>query len=116
MIELSRNKLRLHRKKRIESKIRGADKKPRLSVFRSLKNLYVQVINDKNSKTLVSVRLKEIKKAKNDVAGARELGKLIAKKCLEKNISEVVFDRSGYKYHGKVKAMADGAREGGLKF
>lgn len=116
MTKLSRNKLRLHRKKRIEAKIRGAAKRPRLCVFRSLKSIYAQIIDDENGKTLVSAGLREIKKAKNDIAGAKEIGKLIAKKCLDKKISEIVFDRSGYKYHGKVKAIADGAREGGLKF
>lgn len=115
-MKISRNNLRLHRKRRIEAKIRGTAKRPRLSVFRSLKNLYTQVINDENGKTLVAAGLQEIKKSKNDIARAKEVGKLLAKKCLEKKISEVVFDRSGYKYHGKVKAVADGAREGGLKF
>jgi large subunit ribosomal protein L18 len=112
----SRNNLRLHRKRRIEAKIRGKAQRPRLSIFRSLKSLYAQVINDESGKTLVAAGLSEIKKTKNDIAGAKEIGKLIAKKCLEKKIVEVVFDRSGYKYHGKVKAVADGAREGGLKF
>jgi len=116
MDKVSRNNLRLHRKRRIEAKIRGTAKRPRLSVFRSLKSIYAQVINDENGKTLVSASLQEIKKTKNDISGAKEIGKLIAKKCLEKKISEVVFDRSGYKYHGKVKAVADGAREGRLKF
>ena len=116
MDKVSRNNLRLHRKRRIEAKIRGTAKRPRLSVFRSLKSLYAQVIDDENGKTLVSAGLPEIKKAKDDIAGAKEIGKLVAKKCSEKKISEVVFDRSGYKYHGKVKAVADGAREGGLKF
>ncbi|MFA4817582.1 MAG: 50S ribosomal protein L18 [Parcubacteria group bacterium] len=116
MNKTSRNNLRLHRKRRIEAKIRGTAKRPRLSVFRSLKSLYAQVIDDENGKTLVSANLQEIKKTKNDISGAKEIGKLVAKKCVEKKISEVVFDRSGYKYHGKVKAVADGAREGGLKF
>lgn len=116
MAKVSRNKLRLHRKRRISSKIRGTSIKPRVCVFRSLKSLYAQVIDDENGKTLVSTGLREIKKTKNDISGAKEIGKLIAKKCLEKKISEAVFDRSGYKYHGKVKAVADGAREGGLKF
>ena len=66
--------------------------------------------------TLAAISLKEIKKAKNNIAGAKVAGETLAKKCLEKIISEVVFDRSGYKYHGKVKALAEGAREGGLKF
>ena len=116
MDKVSRNNLRLHRKRRIEAKIRGTAKRPRLAVFRSLKSLYAQVIDDENGKSLVAAGLKEIKKTKNDIVGAKEIGKLIAKKCADRKISEVVFDRSGYKYHGKVKAVADGAREGGLKF
>lgn len=116
MVKISRNKLRLHRKKRIKAKIRGTAKRPRLCVFRSLKSLYAQIIDDESGKTLVSAGLQEVKKTKNNISGAKEMGKLIAKKCLDKKISEVVFDRSGYKYHGKVKAVADGAREGGLKF
>jgi large subunit ribosomal protein L18 len=112
----SRNKLRLHRKKRIRAKIQGTSKMPRLSVFKSLKGISAQVINDAKGNTLVFGSLKEIKKAKNDLEGAKNVGTLIAKKCLEKKISEVVYDRSGYKYHGKIKALAEGAREGGLKF
>lgn len=85
-------------------------------MFRSNKSIYVQIIDDVKRKTLVAAKMAEIKKAKNDVGGAKELGKLIAKKCQEAKISEIVFDRGGYKYHGKVKALAEGAREGGLKF
>lgn len=115
MKKLSRNKLRLQRKRRITAKIKGTEERPRLSVFRSLKGIQVQVINDDKGKTLASASLKELK-AKNDVNGARDLGKLIAKKSLGKKIESIVFDRGGYKYHGKVKALAEGAREGGLKF
>jgi large subunit ribosomal protein L18 len=115
-MNMSRNQLRTQRRKRIQVKIRGTAKRPRLSVFRSLKNIYVQLIDDAKGKTLVSARLSEIKKIKNDISGAKELGKLIAKKCKEAKINEVVFDRGGYKYHGRVKALADGAREGRLKF
>ena len=112
---LSQNQKRLHRKSRIRAKVSGTAKVPRLSVFRSLRNLRCQAINDELGKTLVSCQLSEIK-VKNDVAGAVLLGKMMAKKCLEKKIEKVVFDRSGYKYHGKIKALASGAREGGLKF
>lgn len=115
-MKTTRNLKRIHRKRRITAKISGTAKRPRLSVFRSLKNIYIQLIDDTKGKTLVSARLSEIKKVKNDASGAKELGELIAKKCKEVKISEVVFDRGGYKYHGKVKALADGAREGGLKF
>lgn len=95
--------------------ISGSKERPRLCIFVSLKDIYVQAIDDKNGKTLVSADLKEAK-AKNNIEGATKLGKLMAKKCLDKKVSEVVFDRGGRKYHGKVKSFADGAREGGLKF
>ena len=107
--------LRLQRKKRIRAKINGTKNIPRLCVFKSLTRIYVQVINDEKGETLAAANSREAK-TKNDMAGAKEAGKLIAKKCLDKKISKVVFDRSGYKYHGKVKALAEGAREGGLKF
>jgi large subunit ribosomal protein L18 len=112
---INKNKLRLHRKKRVRAKVSGTAKIPRLSVFRSLRGLYAQIIDDQKGKTLVSAKLSETKK-KNDVSGAKELGKLVAKKCVAKKIEKIVFDRSGYKYHGKIKSLAEGAREGGLKF
>ena len=113
----SRNKLRLKRKRRVRAKIFGTAKKPRLSVFRSLKGVYAQIIDDEKGKTLAAVSLKEIsaKPKKNNVKNAGEIGKLIAQKCAKIKISEVVFDRGGYKYHGKIKALADGARKEGLK-
>ncbi|HPN96723.1 MAG TPA: 50S ribosomal protein L18 [Candidatus Moranbacteria bacterium] len=111
----SRNNLRLQRKKRIRAKVFGSEKKPRLCVFKSLKRLEVQIINDDNGKTILHLDTIKIK-AKNDAEGARKLGNKIAAACLEKKIEEIVFDRAGYKYHGKVKSLADGAREGGLKF
>ena len=112
---ISRNNLRLQRKKRIRAKVSGTAKIPRLCVFRSLKGIYAQAINDDMGVILISSKLKDAK-AKNDIEGAKKVGMDIAKKCVEKKIIQVVFDRSGYKYHGKVKALADGAREGGLKF
>ena len=115
MSKISKNKLRLQRKKRVRAKIAGTADIPRLCVFRSLGAVYAQVIDDSAGKTLVFADTK-MAQAKNDVAGAREVGKLVAKKCLEQKIAKVVFDRSGYRYHGKIKAVADGAREGGLKF
>jgi len=111
----SRNNLRLHRKRRIRSKISGTAKRPRLCVFRSQKRIEVQVVDDTKGMTLVHVDNKMVK-ANNDLAGAATVGKETAKRCVGKKISEVVFDRGGYKFHGKVKALADGAREGGLKF
>ena len=115
MVKADRNKLRLQRKRRITMKIKGKVKMPRLSVFKSLKGIYVQVINDEKGIVLASASVKKAK-AKNDVAGAKKVGELIAKECLAKKIDKIVFDRSGYKYHGKIKALAEGARAGGLKF
>lgn len=113
---------RAQRHKRVRAKIRGSKEKPRLSVFRSNKGLYLQLIDDDTGVTLVSADSKEIKKVvSKDKQGKKEalsfaLGKLIANKAKDKKIKEVVFDRGGYKYHGRVKAVADGAREEGLKF
>ena len=115
-MEKSRNKLRIHRKRRVQAKVRGVAEKPRLCVFKSSKNISAQVIDDKKRKTLVFVGLKEIKNTKCNLEGSRKLGELLAKKCLDNKIVEVVFDRNGYNYHGNLKALADGAREKGLKF
>ncbi len=112
---MDRNSLRLRRKKRIRVKISGTGQCPRLAVFRSNKNIYAQVVNDENGTILVAVDLKKIKE-KNTVIGAKAAGKKIGELCLKINIKKVVFDRGGYKYHGKVKALAEGAREAGLKF
>lgn len=107
---------------RIRRKIHGTTNRPRLAVFRSIKHAYAQIIDDTTGKTIVSVsslskELREdIKKAKNPLERYKIVGVAAAKKALEKNIKEVVFDRSGYLFHGRVKALADGAREGGLKF
>lgn len=114
-MKTSRNKLRVHRKRRIAAKVRGTGSIPRLAVFRSLKDFKAQVIDDVKGITLVAVSVAEIKN-NNDVAGAAAAGEVLAKKCSAKKIAEVVFDRAGYKYHGKVKAFAEGARKGGLKF
>lgn len=114
-MKLSKNKTRLHRNRRVRAKVSGTSEKPRLSIFKSLKSMYLQVIDDTVGKTIVSARLAETK-AKNDVNGAEKLGELIAKKCQVKKIEQIVFDRSGFRYHGKIKAVAEGARKGGLKF
>lgn len=109
---------RERRKKRVRAKIFGTKERPRLSVFRSNKHIYCQLIDDEKGHTLLSasdLELKEISE-KNRLKIAFEVGKLIAKKALEKNIQKVVFDRGPYKYHGRVKALAEGARAGGLKF
>ena len=105
---------------RIRKKINGTAETPRLAVYRSNKQIYVQVVDDLNGVTLLSAGSKEKEIA--DQAGikkfeqAKLVGKLLATKCKEKGIEKVVFDRSGYKYHGRVKSLADAAREGGLKF
>ena len=109
---------KLRRQKRVRAKIQGSQQKPRLSVFRSNKFIYVQAIDDENQKTIVAVsekELKETEKAKK-TDRAFELGKLLAKKVLSKKITEAVFDRGSYRYHGRVQKIAEGLREGGLKF
>lgn len=105
-------------KHRVRKKVDGTAERPRLSVFRSNKGIYCQVIDDGENVTLVSASTNEkaASHTGNKSEQAKEVGKLIAKRALEKNIETVVFDRSGYLYHGRVKALADGAREGGLKF
>ncbi len=108
---------RERRHKRIRAKIAGTAEKPRFSVFRSNRGMYLQLIDDVRGQTLVSAHSKEITaKVEGKVGLATELGKLLASKAVAKKISTVVFDKSFYKYHGRVKAVADGAREGGLKF
>jgi large subunit ribosomal protein L18 len=121
---------RNRRRARIKAKIKGTKGCPRLSLFKSNKELYLQLIDDIDGKTLISAHSKEIKdvnfdeKDKNNkkeiisrkVNIGHELGKLIAQKAISKKIERVVFDRGGYRYHGRVKAVANGAREGGLKF
>lgn len=104
------------RKKRVRAKIFGSKIRPRLSVFRSLKHLSVQLIDDNKGVTLASVKDQEIKKKGKKIDLAFEIGELIAAKAIKAGIKEIVFDRSGYQYHGRVKAVAEGARKGGLKF
>ncbi|MDO8572107.1 MAG: 50S ribosomal protein L18 [bacterium] len=110
---------RILRKKRIRAKVSGTALRPRLSVFRGAKSMFVQLIDDGKSVTLASVSEKELtadQKKKPKAERAHVLGGLLAKKAKEKGIVAVVFDRGGSKYHGRVKAVADGAREGGLAF
>ena len=117
MKNIVKNQLKQRRKKRIRAKVFGTAKRPRLNVFRSLNYITAQVIDDQSGKTLVSASDKDLKTkkaAKTD--RAKEVGKEIAKKALAKDIKEVVFDRAGYKYHGRVKILAEAAREAGLKF
>ena len=108
---------RLRIRRGIRNKISGTSERPRLSVFRSNKNIYAQIIDDLSGKTIVSVSSAKVEgQVDNKVAASVEVGKAIAKLAMEKGITSVVFDRSGYLYHGRVKSLADGAREAGLKF
>ncbi len=107
---------KLRRRNRIRAKIKGDAKRPRLSVFKSNRTIYAQLIDDTIGKTLVSASAKEIKGKVNKTSASFELGKLLASKALLKKIEQVVFDRAGNKYHGRIKALADGARQAGLKF
>lgn len=104
------------RKARVRAKVIGSAARPRLSVFRSTNNIYVQLIDDAAGKTLASASSKEITSKSNKVDLAAEVGKLAAKKAQEAGITEVVFDRGGNRYHGRIKSLADAAREAGLKF
>ena len=105
------------RARRVRSRIFGTAKIPRMSVYKSLKQIYVQLIDDSTGKTIVSVSSKEIKDQKGKKADiAFEVGQLAAKKAQEKKIKKVIFDKGSSKYHGRVKAVADGARKGGLEF
>ena len=112
---------RLRRKRRIRKKVLGTGERPRLSVFRSARHIYVQVIDDEQGRTLVEASTKA-KELTEELSGlkkkdrAKKVGALVARKCLDKGIEKVVFDRNGYVYHGRVAALADGAREAGLKF
>lgn len=106
----------LQRKKRVRAKIAGTKDIPRLSVFRSNKYIYAQLIDDESQKTLVSASSPEVKEKKVKMEVAEIVGETLAKKALKKKIKKVVFDRSGYKYHGRVAALAEGARKGGLEF
>ncbi|HCI03845.1 MAG: 50S ribosomal protein L18 [Candidatus Peribacteraceae bacterium] len=106
---------RLRRKNRIRSKVSGTAECPRMSVYRSMTRITVQLIDDTSGKTVLQASTKEAK-AKPNSDGAKKLGELIAKKARTKKISEIVFDRNAYAYHGRVKALADAARDGGLKF
>lgn len=115
------NVARLRKHLRVRKKIKGTSERPRLNVFRSLKQIYAQVIDDTTGTTLVSAStIDEALKGKVSHGGnkdaAKEVGKLLAQKALDKGIKQVVFDRGGYIYHGRVKELADAAREAGLEF
>jgi large subunit ribosomal protein L18 len=116
------NNSRLRSKTRIRNKISGTPEMPRLTVYRSLNHVYAQIIDDTTGSTLVSASTKskelvdEVKNSKGKISKGKLVGSLVAKKALEKKISSVVFDRNGYRYHGRIQAIAEGAREAGLKF
>jgi len=118
MIKLiDKNIARVRKHERVRAKVSGTSERPRLSVYRSNKNIAVQVIDDVKGVTLVASSSESLKlKNGNNIEGAKLVGADIAKKCLEKKIKEVVFDRGGYVYHGRVMALAEAAREAGLKF
>jgi large subunit ribosomal protein L18 len=112
-----RNQIRQRIHDRIRAKMHGTSERPRLNVYRSLNHIYVQVIDDSQGVTLVSASTVAAKiKTSGNVAAAKEIGKLVAERAQEKGIKRVVFDRGGYLYHGRIKALADAAREAGLEF
>ncbi len=113
---------RLRRKIRVRKRVHGTPQRPRLSVYKSLKHIYAQIIDDTQGKTLAAASSldPELKTKLENISGkievARLVGQLVAQRALDKGIKKVVFDRGGFKYHGRVKAVADGAREAGLEF
>lgn len=120
---IKKTRLQKHKKRfRVRKKFWGTAERPRMTVYRSLNQIYVQMVDDNTGATVVSASTiskeiaDEVKKAKTKVEKSKIVGSLAAKKALEKGIQSVVFDRNVYRYHGRVKAVADGAREGGLKF
>src|SRR6201992_1919818 len=115
-----RNVIRKRVHERIGARMSGTSERPRLNVYRSLNHIYTQIIDDATGTTIASAstvsKKGEGKKAGGNVAAAEEVGKLIAERAKEKGVKKVVFDRGGYLYHGRIKALADAAREGGLEF
>ncbi|MGH7803194.1 MAG: 50S ribosomal protein L18 [Candidatus Binatia bacterium] len=121
MVGQPKSILRKQRQQRVRQTVRGSGARPRLSVFRSAKHIYVQVVSDEANRTLaaastLSAEIKDAVKKSGNVEAAKAVGALIARRCLEQSIKSVVFDRNGFLYHGRVKALADAAREGGLQF
>jgi large subunit ribosomal protein L18 len=112
-----RNVIRQRVHDRIREKMQGTAERPRLNVYRSLNHIYVQVIDDLKGQTIVSASTLQAKlKTGGNISAAKEIGKLVAERAQEKGIKRVVFDRGGYLYHGRIKALADAAREAGLEF
>lgn len=122
MGSVSKSEARLRRKKRVRKKIRGTQQRPRLTVFRSARHIYAQIIDDTSSKTLVdaSSLSKDVKQAIHgkggNKEGAKTVGEFIAKRAVQKGIKRVVFDKNGFLYHGRVRILAEAARENGLEF
>ncbi|MFC1922728.1 50S ribosomal protein L18 [Chloroflexota bacterium] len=119
--KLSRSKVRKRRHLRVRKRVNGTADRPRLNVFRSLSQIYVQVINDETGTTLISASsidrdLRKNMKGKTKTEQAEQVGKVVAERAKSQGIDQVIFDRAGYRYIGRVKALADGAREGGLQF
>ena len=114
---IATRKKRIRRQRRVRNRVQGMPDRPRLTVFRSNKGIYAQVVNDLEGKTIVSASSQEVKESglkKSQMAG--KVGELLAGKAKEKNIDRIVFDRGGYLYHGRVKALAEGVRKGGIEF
>ena len=118
MAQDSKNDVRVRVHKRIRQRVKGSPERPRLAVFRSVKHIYAQVIDDHAGHTLAAASSNEKSGTKSggNIAGAKEIGKLVAERAKTKGVTKVVFDRGGYLYHGRVKALADAAREAGLEF
>jgi large subunit ribosomal protein L18 len=118
MSAINKNEVRLRIHKRIRARVAGSADRPRLAVYRSLKHIYAQVIDDRAGRTLVSASSNEknAKASGGNLAGAKEIGRAVAERAKAKGITQVVFDRGGYLYHGRVKALAEAAREAGLEF
>ena len=116
--KISKDEIRLRVHTRIRRRLKGSTERPRLAVFRSLSHIYAQLIDDEKGTTIVSAAStdKSQKITGGNVAGAKAIGKLIAERAKEKGVKHVVFDRGGYLYHGRIKALADAAREAGLEF
>ncbi|EFI32997.1 ribosomal protein L18 [Desulfonatronospira thiodismutans ASO3-1] len=116
-MKLSKNQRRIKRKYRIRKKIRGTAEKPRLVVFRSNKHIYAQIVDDADARTLAACSTHNLDEHSGlNATAAQSVGSKLAEQATSKNISTVVFDRNGYYYHGRIKALADAARAGGLKF
>ena len=117
MAQVGRNEIRQRIHKRIRSRVSGTQERPRLAVFRSINHIYAQVIDDQAGVTLAEASSMSLKlKTGGNIAAAKEIGKAVAERAVAKGVKKVVFDRGGYLYHGRVKALADAAREGGLDF